>query len=193
MKNTNLKTKKFPISYLFNPVIFLSLSAGEKLKKILRGLPLLLITYYLLPITPASAQENGQPLGPIQGIPGAYLPDPEAEGIESAGTMFSRIFSNIITFLSIVGALMFLIYFIIGALNWISAGGKPEKVENAKNTMTNAAIGLIVIVAAYSVIYIISRVLGIPILEPQKYLYKLGPGYEEMYERRTPTFMPPGR
>jgi len=137
---------------------------------------LLLITYYLLLITPVLAQEDGQPLGPIQGIPGAYLPDPKAEGIESAGTMFSTIFSNIITFLSIVGALMFLLYFIIGALNWISAGGKPEKVENAKNTMTNAAIGLIVIVAAYSVIYIISRVLGIPILEPEKYIPLLGPG-----------------
>jgi amino acid transporter len=70
---------------------------------------------------------------------------------------------------------MFMVYFIIGALTWVSAGGKAEKVEKAKNTMTNAAIGLIVIVAAYSVIYIIGTILGIPILEPEKYLEKLGP------------------
>jgi len=165
---------------------------NAKLKlKIKNFLPflLLLATCYILPAGSTFAQEEGAPLGTLKGL-GAYEPEVE-EGISSSGSMLSKILTNVITFLTIVGALMFAIYFITGALSWISAGGKAEKVKEAKDKMTNAAIGLIVIVAAYSVIYIVGKVLGIPILEPGKYLPKLGPGYEEIYERRTPTFMPP--
>lgn len=148
-------------------------------KTILFALPA--TSYQLLTTIPAFAQDNGQPLGPITGL-GAYEPDPKAKGIESSGTMFSKIFSNTIAFLTIVGALMFALYFITGALSWISAGGKAEKVKEAKDKMTNAAIGLIVIVAAYSIIYIVGRVLGIPILEPEKYLPMLRPGGNDLTE-----------
>ena len=104
---------------------------------------------------------------PISGI-GKFYTDPA-----SVTTQFDQIFSMIITFLTIVGGLAFLIYFAIGSLNWITAGGDAKKVDTAKAYMTNGAIGMITIVASYSIIWIVSEVLGLKILEPGATITKL--------------------
>lgn len=104
------------------------------------------------------------PLGPISG-PGAYDP-----GVSSSVAPYTsaveKLLSNILAFLSIVGGLMFLIYFLLGGLNWITAGGDQGKVDMAKKYMTGGAIGLIIIALSYSISYIVSRVTGINILNP---------------------------
>jgi cellobiose-specific phosphotransferase system component IIC len=68
--------------------------------------------------------------------------------------------------LTLVAGLAFLVYFMIGALNWVTAGGDKGKVDTAKMYMTNGAIGMITIVAAYAVIWIVGQVLGLEILNP---------------------------
>ena len=102
----------------------------------------------------------------INGI-GNFVPV-EAGGAagKTAANQIDELFSVIITFLTIVAGLSFLIYFIIGALNWITAGGDEKKIDSAKSYMTNGAIGLIIIVASYSIIWIAGQVLGIDILNP---------------------------
>ena len=97
---------------------------------------------------------------PITGIGRFYT------GPDTVTTQFDNIFTMIITFLTIVGGLTFLIYFIIGGLSWISAGGDAKKVDTAKSYLTNGAIGMIVIVASYSIIWVVSEVLGLNILQP---------------------------
>ena len=109
------------------------------------------------------AQSAPHPLGGfIRGI-GAYT-STGAIDVNADAKNLEKILSTIIGFLTIVGGIFFIMYFITGALSWSTAGGKPDKVEEAKTRMTNAAIGLIIVVAAYSVIYIISKVLGLDIL-----------------------------
>lgn len=70
---------------------------------------------------------------------------------------------------------MFLIYFIVAALGWITSGGEKGKVEAARQQMTNAAIGLIIVIAAYSIVGIVGGVLGINILNPIKVIQTLIP------------------
>jgi cytochrome bd-type quinol oxidase subunit 2 len=105
---------------------------------------------------------------------GAYAPD-VANGSAVAAEQFTKFASNLIGLLTTVGGLMFMLYFILGGLSWITAGGDKAKVDDAKAKMTNAAIGLIIIVAAYAIGYIVGEVLGIKILEPAEILKTLDP------------------
>jgi hypothetical protein len=80
---------------------------------------------------------------------GAYAP--EGDGTSA----IVRLVSNVFGFLTIVAGLSFLIYFAIGGLSWITSGGDKGKVEEAKNRMTGAAIGMIIITLSYGVIWIV--------------------------------------
>lgn len=81
---------------------------------------------------------------------------------------FGTLISSIITTITVVGSLAFVIYFTIGGLKWIVAGGDKAKVSEAQTQMTQAAIGLIAIVASYFIIGIVGAVLGVDILNPFK-------------------------
>ncbi|MBU0619173.1 pilin [Patescibacteria group bacterium] len=112
-------------------------------------------------------------LGPFEGIPNSYQEKPLDVG--NASSRLVEIISNTYTFLSLVGGIMFILYFAIGALNWVSSGGKQEQIEKAKKMMTDAAIGLIIIAVSYPIIYIISSVLGLNILHPEELIPQIGP------------------
>lgn len=119
------------------------------------------------------AQATTVPLGNLEGFDSGFDP---GETAASAAETLTKIFSNTFGVLTIVGGLMFILYFIMGGIQWVSSGGDREKVEKAKKQMTNAAIGLIVVVVSYSIAFIIGKVLGIEILNPGKYIPSLGPG-----------------
>ncbi|HUW21519.1 MAG TPA: hypothetical protein VMW41_02505, partial [Candidatus Bathyarchaeia archaeon] len=71
---------------------------------------------------------------------------------------------------------MFVLYFLLGGLQWVTSSGEADKVEKAKKEMTNAAIGMIIVVAAYGIIFVVGRVLGMEILNPADYIINfLGP------------------
>lgn len=46
---------------------------------------------------------------------------------------------------------IFLVLMIYGGYNWMTARGEEEKVTKAKDTITRAVIGLIIVVGAYAV------------------------------------------
>lgn len=84
-----------------------------------------------------------------------------------------QLLSTLVGTLTIVGGLAFVIYFFLGALKWITAGGDKGKVSEAQSQMTNGVIGLVAITAAYFIIGIIGGVLGIDILNPVATILKL--------------------
>lgn len=59
-------------------------------------------------------------------------------------------------FLSFLGVI-FLALTIYGGFNWMLARGNQQKIDKAKSILTNSIIGLIVILAAYSLAVFISR------------------------------------
>ena len=104
---------------------------------------------------------SGKPLnGTITGL-GRFNITGDASGAPST---IESVFTTMFGFLTIVGGLAFLVYFIIGALSWVTGGGDEQKVEKAQKSMTNAAIGLIAIVAAYAITWIVGEILGFKIL-----------------------------
>jgi hypothetical protein len=52
-------------------------------------------------------------------------------------------------------ALFFFIQFIIGGFSWIAAGGDQKALDSARSRLTNAVIGLLIVVAAFGITYII--------------------------------------
>ena len=76
------------------------------------------------------------------------------------------IVSRLIGAITAVAGLAFLVYFILGGINWITAAGDQAKVDKAKKQLTDAAIGLVVVVVTYFVVGIVGTVLGIDILNP---------------------------
>ncbi|MGI5828108.1 MAG: pilin [Patescibacteria group bacterium] len=117
-------------------------------------------------------------LGIFDGI-GGYQVGSSGPEVAPFATRLEDLISNAVGTLTLVAGLYFLVMFIIGGLTWASAGGKSDSVENAKKRMTNAAIGLIVVVAAYSITFIIGSILGIEFLNPAKVIETLGPGVGE--------------
>jgi hypothetical protein len=95
--------------------------------------------------------------------PGGYQP---TGGIEGATSAVEKLISNVLVVLTVVAGISFTLYFLLGGLNWITAGGDKGKIDKAKGMMTNGAIGMIVITVSYSVVWIVSKALGLNILEP---------------------------
>jgi hypothetical protein len=46
----------------------------------------------------------------------------------------------------------FLFQFTIGGFNWITAGGDKAKLQSARDRLTNALIGLVVVVGGWAVL-----------------------------------------
>ncbi len=69
------------------------------------------------------------------------------------------ILAGIIDILLRVGALVAVGYFIYGAFKMVTSQGSPEGVKSARETMTNALIGLVITILATWIIGYIIRVI----------------------------------
>jgi len=74
--------------------------------------------------------------------------------------------SNIIGFITVIGGVFFVIYFVLGAFEWITSGGDKGKAEKARQRITNGAIGLVILVASYAIIGLLGSFIGLDLLNP---------------------------
>jgi hypothetical protein len=64
----------------------------------------------------------------------------------------------------LVGGLTFLLYFLLGGVTWITAGGDKGKIEEARGKITQGLVGLAVLAASYVIIKFIETAIGMNIL-----------------------------
>jgi len=79
-----------------------------------------------------------------------------------AGT-FDRLEAFVTLFIglaTVVGGIWFIFQIITGAVAWVSAGSDKDGVQRAQKKFTNAVIGLIVLIFAYTLIALIGYLLG---------------------------------
>ncbi|NCF74982.1 MAG: hypothetical protein GWO87_00630 [Xanthomonadaceae bacterium] len=80
---------------------------------------------------------------------------------------FSDAIGNIIrVFLSFLGIIFFILV-IYGGFIWMTAGGNNDKVETAKKIIINATLGLIIVLSAYVITYIITNELNLTVSKPK--------------------------
>ncbi len=97
--------------------------------------------------------------------PGGYQP---GSGIEGSTSAIEKLISNTLVVLTVIAGIAFMLYFLLGGLNWITAGGDKGKIDKAKAMMTNGAVGIIIIAVSYAIVWIVGTALGLDILEPGK-------------------------
>ena len=64
-----------------------------------------------------------------------------------------KIVNVVLQFLSVI----FLVLILISGYQWMTAGGNEEQVTKAKKNLSNAVIGLVIILASWSIAYFILR------------------------------------
>lgn len=88
-------------------------------------------------------------------------------GFDPGGAL-TTIISNAIGMMTIGAGIWFLFQVIIAGYNYLSAGGEREKLIIAGRKLTNAIIGLLIVVAAYALLSIIGTFLGVEFLDINK-------------------------
>lgn len=109
---------------------------------------------------------EGRLRGP--GFPGQVEP-------ENAAGLLQNLITGIVGFLTAAGILWFLLQIIISSYAWMTAGGNPEKIAEARGKLINALVGLIIILAALLLVSLIGFLLGFDdILNIKKQLETIG-------------------
>lgn len=92
------------------------------------------------PVIPGSLGSGGNEAGP--GAVGAFL-------------------GSIIGILVLGAFILAFVYLLLGGYDWITSGGDKAKLQAARDRITNAIIGLIVVAAVWAVMMLVSGFVGI--------------------------------
>lgn len=82
-------------------------------------------------------------------------------GDGDGGKVIGMLVGNIIGGIMIAGFLLSMVFVLLGGLSWITAGGDKAQLESARNKITNAIIGLIIVASIWAVMSLIGPFLGI--------------------------------
>jgi hypothetical protein len=79
------------------------------------------------------------------------------------GTALGKLISGLLGALFVVGFLLAFMTLLINGIQWITAGGDKQALEKARNGITNAIMGLIIVAAAWAIMTLIGNFFGINI------------------------------
>ena len=84
-------------------------------------------------------------------------------GANQGGIALGRLIGNLLGAMFIAGFLLAFMLVIIGAIQWITAGGDKQALEKARTGITNAIMGLIIVAAIYAIMTLVGQFFGIDI------------------------------
>lgn len=73
------------------------------------------------------------------------------------------LFSNIVQAAVALAGIALFVMLVVGGFNFLFSGGDQKKLEAAKGTVTNAIMGIVIIISAYLVLRIISVFTGVDV------------------------------
>lgn len=89
--------------------------------------------------------------------------DPSLQSI--SGTQALSTFISLgISLIVIFGGLFFFFMLVLGGFKWITSGGDKGQVQSARDQVTHALIGLIVMFSAWAIARLIESIFGINII-----------------------------
>lgn len=95
------------------------------------------------------------------------LPTAQTYTNTTPGAGFNGFLSGILGNVLLIAALLVLFYLIWGGIEWITAGGDKSKVEKARNRITQAIIGIIVLAASTAIMSVVQGFLGVTLINFQ--------------------------
>lgn len=84
----------------------------------------------------------------------------------TSGQAFAYYFVFIWRALILIGGLLVVVYFIQAAFEWMSASGEASKISAARNRMTGAVAGFVVLIGVLVITQFIESAFGLNILNP---------------------------
>ncbi len=75
-----------------------------------------------------------------------------------------QLVSALVGTLLIIAALLAFFYLILGGIQWITSGGDKAGMEAARNKITHAIVGLIIVGAAWAIMILVQNFLGVSII-----------------------------
>lgn len=99
----------------------------------------------------------------------AQIKNPVLPSAIGSGTMdqgvsaFGKFISAIIGFLFLFAFLLAFGTLLIGAINWVTSGGDKARLEMARNKITHAILGLIIVGAAWSIMVLVGNWFGLDV------------------------------
>lgn len=91
------------------------------------------------------------------------LPGTEYIETDNIGSGFGPWLSSIMSFAMLIAAILVLFYLIWGAFEWITSAGDKSKLEKARQKITGAVTGIIVLAAVTAIFMVIQQFLGIQV------------------------------
>ncbi len=76
---------------------------------------------------------------------------------------FGEMISKVLNIILIIAVILVLFYLILGGISWLTSGGDKGKTESARNQITAAVVGLIIIVSSWAIMLFVQNILGLSI------------------------------
>lgn len=93
------------------------------------------------------------------------LVPPTGSGFENLTNIsFASLVSAAIQIVLIVAAIVFFFILVLGGIKWITSGGDKGQTEAARNQITAALVGLVIVFAAWAIIQLIETFFHVSIL-----------------------------
>lgn len=78
---------------------------------------------------------------------------------------FGGLVAQVLNIALVIGVVAVFYFFILGGIEWITAGGESAKIQKARDKITQAVIGLVVLVSIVAIMMFIQQLLDICIIE----------------------------
>ena len=92
-----------------------------------------------------------------------FKPPESSEFFNLGDLTLGRIVSGLIQFTMVIAAIVFFFILVIGGIKWITSGGDKGQTETARNQITAALVGLVIVFAAWAILQLIKSFFGIDI------------------------------
>lgn len=94
------------------------------------------------------------------GDPTITIKQPNNIKISDVGALLSAAVGALL----IIAALLAFFFLILGGIQWITSGGDKAGMEAARNKITHAIVGLVIVGAAWAIMMLVQNFLGITII-----------------------------
>jgi len=81
---------------------------------------------------------------------------PGGDWSELGNLSFAAIISGLIKLVLVIAAVVFFFMLVIGGIKWIASGGDKAQTEGARNQITAALVGLVIVFAAWAIVGLIN-------------------------------------
>lgn len=103
-------------------------------------------------------------IGPVD-PPSITNPVVPTFGSGDTSTIFTNLIVTVWRTAIVLGGLALLVMLVLGALEWITAGGEKGKIEQARDRITQSTIGLLVLIGTVAISSFIGARLGFDLLK----------------------------